>query len=83
MPILWGEGHPWDDGEINLGMVSEKGAQRFLNTKGCFPVHSLFSLIDMEDKVIAHHGREQKGIPMDIQRVNEFMCADLIWKRVV
>ena len=77
------ECHSWNDCKVNAGKVCEDGAVGFLNAKRCPCIHCLFALIHMKGKIIAHHRREQDGVTLGIQRLNEVVSANLIRKRMI
>ena len=80
---LWRECHTWNDGKVDTGKVGEEGAVGFLDAKRSTSVHGVFSFIEMERQLIAHHRGQQDCITLSIQRLNEVVGADLIRKRMI
>jgi len=55
---LLSECHTWNDGEVNMGIVSKECPEGFLNAKCSTGVHGVLTFIYMKRKVIADYRRK-------------------------
>lgn len=77
------EGHAWNDGEVDAGVVGEEGTSGFLNAIRGAGRERTFSFVNMEGQVHAHDGGQEDCLSLCMECTDEVVGVDFIGQRMI